>query len=520
MHWSDGAPFTADDFLFWYQDMYGNEELVPTTRSEMTINGEPGSMEKVDEYTVLFRFPDPYYLLPDVLAGHTALGGQASQGLSALGGYAPAHYLKQFHPDYAEASDLNRQVEEAEVESWVDLFTLKNDWALNPELPVVSPWKTVTPINTTTWTLERNPYSVWVDTDGNQLPYIGEIVMTLAEDLEVLNLRTIAGEYDFQARHVDMAKLPVLLENEEKGGYEVYLDPGEYGSDMVINFNLSYQKDPEIAKWFGNTDFRRALSLGIERDQLNEIFWLGTGTPGSPAPSDTNPYSPGEEYRTLWHTYDPERANALLDEIGLDQKDGEGFRLRTDGQDRLRLDLTSYAAAFMPYEQIAEVIAQQWTEIGIDLAVRPMERSAAGALVDTNEHQLFAWTGDGSEHLFTYPLQAFPYGPGSESGPLYGLWFQSGGSQGLEPPMWLQDLYTKFRKAFGVPEDERAELGKEIWEIVVDNVLKIGVVGLSPANMGVRVVKTTMGNIPARQFNSPAVKTPSVSRPMTFFFKE
>ncbi len=210
----------------------------------------------------------------------------------------------------------------------------------------------------------------------------------------------------------------------------------------------------------------------------------------------------------------------MLDEIGLDRKDDEGFRLRSDGTDRLRLDLTTYAAAFMPYEQIAEVIAQQWVEIGIDMAVRPMERSAASALVDTNEHQLFAWTGDGSEHLFTYPLQAFPFDGGSENGPLYGLWFQSGGAQGLEPPPRLRELYAKFREAFFVPEEERIQLGKEIWEIVVEEVFKIGVVGLSPANMGVRVVNTTMGNSPDRQFNSPAVKTPSVSRPMTFFFKQ
>ncbi|MGH2532797.1 MAG: ABC transporter substrate-binding protein [Thermomicrobiales bacterium] len=519
MKWSDGAPFTADDVLFWFQDMYSNEELVTSTVNVMTINGKPGAIEKVDDHTVLFRFPDPYHLLPEVLAGPTALGGQASAGLAGLGGYAPAHYLKQFHPAYAPQEDLDRAVQEAGVDSWVNLFTLKNDWAINPDLPVLSPWKTTSPINTTTWTLERNPYSIWVDTDGNQLPYIDEVLMTLAENLEVLNLRTIAGEYDFQARHVDLAKLPVLLENQEQGGYKVYLDTGDYGSDMIIKFNLSFQKDPELARWFGTADFRRALSLGVERDQLNEIFWLGMGTPGSPAPIETNTYSPGPEYRTLWHTYDPERANAMLDEIGLAEKDGEGFRLRTDGQGRLRLDLICTAAAFMPYAQISEVIAQQWREIGIDLAVKEMERSAAEDLFSTNEHQLYAWTGDGSEHLFTFPDQVFPHGGGSSGGPQYGLWFQSGGEQGLEPPPWLQELYTRFRAAFGVPEQERIQLGKEIWQIIVDEVIQIGIVGLAPASMGVRVVKTTMGNIPSRQFNSPAVKNPSVSRPVTFFFK-
>src|SRR5881396_2786153 len=107
-----------------------------------------------------------------------------------------------------------------------------------------------TPINTPTWTLERNPYSVFVDTAGNQLPYIDRVVLTLAENLEVLNLRAIAGEYDFQQRHLDLGKLPVFIENQAKDGYKVYLDPGDYGGDMIIKFNLNYDADPEIAKWF------------------------------------------------------------------------------------------------------------------------------------------------------------------------------------------------------------------------------------------------------------------------------
>src|SRR4029077_9300190 len=89
----------------------------------------------------------------------------------------------------------------------------------NVDLPVVTPWKTTSPLTTPTWVLERNPYSVWVDTDGNQLPYIDRIRMILGESLEVINLRAIAGEFDSQARHIDISKLPVFLENQQKGGY-------------------------------------------------------------------------------------------------------------------------------------------------------------------------------------------------------------------------------------------------------------------------------------------------------------
>ena len=146
-----------------------------------------------------------------------------------MGGFGPAHYLKQFHPKYVAKDESTRRARRRRFDNWVNLFKAKNSWALNPDLPVVTPWKTTTPNNTPTWTLERNPYFFWVDTEGNQLPYIDKIQMNLAENLEVLNLRAIAGEYDKQARHIDLVKLPVLLENQQKGGYKVVLDPGDSG---------------------------------------------------------------------------------------------------------------------------------------------------------------------------------------------------------------------------------------------------------------------------------------------------
>jgi ABC-type transport system substrate-binding protein len=521
MKWSDGYPFTADDFLFWYEDMYGNKELVPLPSSLMMIDGKPGELSKVDAYTVMFKFPEPYYMLPDVLAGSTSLGGQAHQGLYGMGGYAPAHYLKPFHPKYVSKDALDKLVKESKFDNWVRLFLFKNDWALNPELPVLSPWKTVTPINTPTWTLERNPYSIWVDTQGNQLPYIDRVVLTLAENLEVLNLRAIAGEYDLQERHVDLGKVPVILENQQRGGYKLSLDPGDYGGDMIIKLNLSYEADPELAKWFNTADFRRALALGIDREQINETFWLGTGTPSSVVPADHNKYNPGPEYRTLWATYDPKKANEMLDKIGLDKKDAEGYRLRSDGKGRLRLEITTLGGQFLQFTQIAEMIREHWKRIGIDLNVQEVERSLAIRRAAANEQQLSAWNNDGSEHLFTFPGHVFPYDPNSlaSSGILYTQWFQSAGTQGKEPPPRLRELMEKWRRAFGVPEEERIKLGKEVWKIAAEEVYVIGVIGMGAASMGVRLAKVNLGNVPSRQYNSPDGKTPGISRPVTFYWK-
>ena len=208
MKWSDGAPFTADDFVFWYQDMYLNKELIPVPLTVMTINGKPITIEKVDATTIRLVAPEPYYALPIVLASVWGIGHHARFGRDGLGGFAPAHYLKQFHPKYASSEEMAKKLAELKFETWVTMFKNRNDACRNPDLPVVTPWKTTSPITTPTWVLERNPYSVWVDTDGNQLPYIDRIRMTLGEHLEVINLRAIAGEYDSQARHIDIGKLP------------------------------------------------------------------------------------------------------------------------------------------------------------------------------------------------------------------------------------------------------------------------------------------------------------------------
>lgn len=520
MKWSDGHPFTADDFVFWYNHIVLNEEIVPTFPSDFTINGKRGKLEKIDDYTIALKFPDPYPLLPDVLAGSTKMGGHAYRGQYEGGGFAPAHYLKQFHADFIGKEAAEKLAKAEGYDKWVNLFKVKNSWHLNPDLPVVSPWKTVTPINKPTWVLERNPYSVFVDTAGNQLPYIDKVVMTVFENLEIHNLRAIAGDYDLQARHIDIQKIPVFLENQAKGQYKLSLDPGDYGGDMIIKFNMSYNEDPEIRKWFHNRDFRRALSLGINRDEINETFWLGVGTPRSVVPGDGNLYYPGPKYDRLWATFDPDKANQMLDAIGLNKKDANGFRLRTDGSNKpLILEATTWSGQFVQYTQIMEAIAETWARIGIKLVVKEVERGLGIQLNTSNKVQLWAWNNDGSEHMFTFPLHVFAFDNLSANGPLHGDWFQSNGKKGEEPPPFIKEIMAKWRKAFGVPREERIQLGKEIWAIAADEVHIIGVIGLGPAAMGVRVTKTDLGNVPSRQYNSPDARTPTISRPVTFFWK-
>src|SRR5262249_22042614 len=173
------------------------------------------------------------------------------------------------------------------------------------------------PINTPVWMLERNPYFWVVDTAGNQLPYIDKAQLTLAENPEVINLRAIAGEYDYMERFIDLAKLPVFLENAERGKYKVRLDPTFNGSDSMLQFNRAYKEDPEIGKGIAMAHFRRPLALGVAREQITQAFSLDLGPPGSVVPADIVPESPGGEWHKAWAVLDVKQANAMLDKIGL-----------------------------------------------------------------------------------------------------------------------------------------------------------------------------------------------------------
>jgi peptide/nickel transport system substrate-binding protein len=525
LKWSDGQPFTADDLMFWYEDLYSNKELTPTPSPDMTINGQPGTFEKVDDYTVAAKFPEPYPMFVDVLAGFTTTGsghalgggGGGGGGGNVQGGYAPAHYLKQFHPKYTPAAQLDQAIKAAGQENWVGLIKLKNDYQLNPECPVMTPWRTVTPNNTPNWVLERNPYFWAVDTDGNQLPYIDKVSLSLAENLEVANLRAMAGELDEQTRHMDLQKLPAFLENREKSNYAVRLDPQAESAQTSLQFNLSYNADPEIAKWLTNKDFRRALSMGIDRDQINEAFFLGTGTPGSVAPADDAPDSPGPEWRTKWSTYDPKQANDLLDKIGLDKKDSEGFRLRTDTPDRLRIEITTVAAAFLPWAQQMEMVAQQWRKIGVQADIKDTERNLAVTRNQNNETQIYVW-GAGTEDLFLFPRHELPVEPIEPfTGPLYAKWYATAGAAGTKPtdPDLLKAMEL-LRSGAGVEQAERMQIGKQIRQLIVDNQWVIGTVGFVP---NVRVISNKMGNEPERIAWKSRCRTPGATHPSTYYFK-
>ena len=195
--------------------------------------------------------------------------------------------------------------------------------------------------------------------------------------------------------------------------------------------------------------------------------------------------------------------------------------MRTDGSGRLRLEVFAIAGAFVPFPRIAQSIAQQWQEIGIQLDVSELERNLGFTRMRNNEHQIFMWANDGSELIYAFPRHALPVDPvEAMMGPLIAHWYVTNGEEGMEPTEEaMLEAIDLYRSAGGQNTEESNTTAQEIWKIIVDNVFSIGTVGVSPAVMGIRIVKNTMGNIPARQVNMQHARTPQSSHPATFFFR-
>lgn len=516
MKWSDGSPFTADDILFWYEDILLNDDLVPAKPGWTKAGGEVGVWEKIDDYTFKVSFIQSYGTFFELIAGLT-VNGHYAQLEPCSGGFSPKHYMEQFHADYIGLDEANALAEEQGFDNWSKLFCFMNDPNLNPESPVTTAWLPTTSFSEQQVILERNPYYWAVDTEGNQLPYLDRIVLTLAEDLEVLNLKAIAGEYDMQARHIDIAKLPVFLENAEDVGYKVQFFRGRGGSAVALAFNQDYDKDPAMAEFITNADFRRALSMAIDREQINEAFFLGLGRPSSFCAWPDPPYDPGEEYDQLYHQLDVDLANQMLDEIGLDQRDDEGFRLLPNGE-RVVIEMMAVSGAFNDYPGIGEMFAQHWkNNVGIDSEVQAVERSLRNTRLTNNDTMTNFWGGGGSESLFLFPNHSFAYQWESGTGPRSGQWFQDN-SVGIEPTGPIREQQLLYEEGSTLPREERVEIGKEIYAISCDNVFYIATVTDIPSWTG--IVKNNFHNLAVGFPFTTVGQSPGNTYPETWYMTE
>ncbi len=422
LKWSDGNDFTTDDIMFWYNQMLLNDEINPTTPAWAVHGGETLLYEKISDVTFQVTAAKSYGLFIPLIAS-VIVAGPHTRGDSGGGGYAPSHYLEQFHPDFVGLETANANAVAAGFDNWSNYFLNRNHANANPDSPMMTAWRVTQSISTSEWAFERNPYYWAVDTDGNQLPYMDKVVLTLAENLEVLNLRAIAGDFTVMGRHIDIAKLPVFLENATAADYRVQFWKQPQSGIANISFNESWDGNAELATFLQNVEFRRALSMGLERDQINEVFFLGLGSTAGLCKGFPDPDNPGKYYGEDNVQFNPGPANTALDALGLDKKDSSGFRLLPSGE-RLVLNMPGVVAAFEDYVGINEMIGEQWKKnLGISVEVQGLERSLHSERAAANELMIQNWESSGRDSVLITPTHLLPVAGALFTDVLGARWF-------------------------------------------------------------------------------------------------
>jgi peptide/nickel transport system substrate-binding protein len=464
--WSDGEPFTADDCVFGWDDIQLNESIYPVPGSRMMSGGEPGQITKVDDYTFKISFQEPYGLIIDAYA-------VAWNRFP----YAPKHYLSQFHADYVDKAELDQKVSDAGLDTWMDLLQSEYDQWNNPDLPSVDAFVPINTAEEPIHTLVRNPYYWKVDPEGRQLPYIDRIEQTLMSDVEAIRLKAIAGEIDFQKRRIQSARLyPTALQNQERGDYRIIdgLNRGHNLGSIYLNF---WHEDEVTRELLRNKEFRQALSIAIDREELSELFFNGWAPGAQLSPL---PYAVGyvEEYMKRYTEYDPDRANQMLDELGLEWDRNNEYRLRPDGQ-RLRFE----NIAFIPWPpqnaEMQEIIGTKYfKEIGIQVVTKPTQGSLWNERVDANLHEIASYSSGIRTSIEQTPLDwaVFPKNSDLWAGAWF-TWLLTNGREGEEPPAPVKELDTIHEDLRKEPDAAvRERMIKRAFDIFTENLYLIGVV--------------------------------------------
>lgn len=485
--WSDGEPFTTEDVMFWYEDVLQNEDITPAIGDGWKSDGNLMDMEKVDDYTVKITFdkPKPYFL------------NNLYMDTNYWAMITPKHYMKQFHIDYVEdEDDLREKAEEEGYDSWYELylnkFNMQYGLPLNPDLPTVTAYKMVKR-SSNRREFERNPYFWKVDAEGNQLPYIDKLSNEIVSDKEVLQGRIMSGEIDFAGFNNDIRNYPMYRNYEEEGGYKTHLWRAGYKSDTVYMFNLT-SEDSAKREIFQDENFRKAMSLAIDREAINDTIYFGKAEPVQYSVLDVSEHY-DEKYET-YIEYDPDKAAELLDEMGLKDQDGDGWREDLEGEE---FTFTiEYITAETPKSPNIEMVVENWKEIGINVETRQISGELQGQRAPANMLDATVWHGDmATDMLFPlYPYYYLPYVPAWSKTiwPEWARWFQTEGESGQEPPAEIKELRDHWEEIMTEPDkDRRAELSEIILETQAEKLWTIGTVGKTPWAI---VASENLSNLP------------------------
>ncbi len=510
--WSDGELFTSEDIMFWWQDDMNNKELSPTGPGGIWAIA---SVTAPDDYTVVINFSEP---APIFMASF-------SHPYSCSRGhfYLPKHYQKKWHIKYNP--DANKVAKDEGYETWVQAYGYhKAKWAFHnrEDLPVLSPW-IVTKVTSSYYEAVRNPYFWQVDTAGNQLPYIDRISMVRVQDNQTKILQAIGGETDWLSgvELLGIADYPLLKENEEKGGYRIQ----QFKSDMASAFTLGFNPvvpDPVLYKIFHDIRFRQALSIAIDRDALNDAVFFGLAIPRQTAPLPNVTFYK-DEWSGYMIDYDTDKANRLLDEMGLDWDADHKLRLRPDGKPMNILMETGHGSVMEV--TVAEVVKNMWEKVGVTLTIKPEklthERLQAGELYEMG---IIDGGGNSTEMDLRGSEKYFwDVGMGGYS---WNRWLEGDAqgnaelkATGVEPPdEWKE--YAKWvdeskRLVPGTPEWVAKK--QQVWDFKVKQLWHIGTVYASPI---FDVVSNKVRNVPSGFWFGWSIGFHPVLMTQQFFIKE
>jgi peptide/nickel transport system substrate-binding protein len=514
MKWSDGAPVTADDIIFWFEDMALNPELFPGgPGGHMLVAGSPATLERIDDLTVKFVFAEPFGLFLQQLA--------SGNNLPPI---APRHYAEQFHPRY-NPDGIAAEISAAGVSSWIDLFTQKvggptgsnfAQW-LNPELPTLNGWLVTQPYDgsSTQVVARRNPYYWKIDTAENQLPYIDEVVFPIIGDTEVLKLMVMNGQVDFVYRpqNFGIADKPILFENQEAGDYRFIELSADVGAAHAIHLNLTTQ-DQVRQELFTDKDFRIALSHAINRPELIDIIYVGQGEPFQVAPRPESKFY-DEAFAHQYTEYDPDLANQMLDALGLTERNDQGIRLMSDGnplsiQVDVRTDTTIQADSL-------ELIAGYWADVGVELRINVIDSALYRERQVANLYEAISNVGAGGLNELLNPRLYVPINDNALYAVPWSYWY-NGDPRGIEPDEATRRQIEIYNEMVATAEETRqAELFKQVLDIARDEFRSFGISLLT----GTYAIATNrMGNLPDTMIDSAIYPTPAPLNLSTWYIKE
>lgn len=518
VRWSDGAPLTADDFIYWWK--YEINSKVLGLLLPRWLRLEDGSAPKIDlttPYTIRFRFqsPNPNFLIKIA---------------SSFGEYpVPRHYLQKFHPTLGDQKYIEEAMRRENIPTARELYNFKKRF-LNPEHPRLWAWIPEAESSFGTQIFVRNPYYWSVDTSGNQLPYIDSIIFHV-KNVRLVPVSASNGEITMQAgNYLKFEDYTLLMAQRKPNDYEVYHWLPASRSVWTLYPNLNRRtsegrkEDSLKRELLNQSSFRQALSLAIDRKKIIQSVYQGVGEPAQLAPGPHSQFHHEALYRS-YVEHDPSRASALLDGLGLTRYDREGYRCFSDGSKMIWfIDFTRSTG-----QGPAQFVVDGWKEIGVRAIARENSRSSMSMKKQLYDFDFYVHRGASEFDPITDIRNFVPVDNQAFYAAAYGDWYSQGGffapsgapaTIGESPPAGhplrrCMELYNQML----LLEDQKSRMAvlDQIFGIHARELFTISIASPPPQLV---IVDRNLKNVPRQAIFGFRYRSPGNAGVETFYFTD